>query len=125
MVTSHFTFVDNFAALSQLLPLIEKTLRPFGGRSHMGKVFTMTPARVKEVGFDTDLLAPFCPLVQRYDPEGCFTNKFVETYVLGNGSDRTVVELHHQQWYCQSNDYTEAECWQLVLSSKLIPAVSG
>ena len=95
MVAFHFTFVDDFGAVSQLLPLMEAALRPFGGRPHMGKVFTMAPARVQEAGFDADSLTRFRDLVKRYDPDGCFTNKFVETYVLGDGGDETVAELHH------------------------------
>ena len=131
MVAFHLTSVDDFGAVSQLLPLMEAALRPFGGRPHMGKVFTMAPARVQEAGFDADSLtrfrdlvvsrrlrgtmralrpifrpigdaAPafgpltrFRDLVKRYDPEGCFTNKFVETCVLGDGGDDLVAELHH------------------------------
>ena len=79
----------------QLLPLIEAALEPFEARPHFGKVFSMAPSKVQGVAFDKDALARFRGLVARYDEGGCFTNEFVQTYVLGDGGDSPVASLHH------------------------------
>ncbi|MES1249965.1 MAG: FAD-binding protein, partial [Chitinophaga rupis] len=40
-VTIHFTWKQDWPAVSRLLPLIEKELAPFNARPHWGKLFTM------------------------------------------------------------------------------------
>ncbi len=42
-VTIHFTWKQEWDAVSKLLPLIEKELAPFNARPHWGKLFTMPP----------------------------------------------------------------------------------
>jgi xylitol oxidase len=44
MVAIHFTWKQDWPAVSRLLPVIEKELSPFGARPHWGKLFTMAPS---------------------------------------------------------------------------------
>jgi xylitol oxidase len=39
-VTIHFTWKQDWPAVSKLLPVIEKELAPFQARPHWGKLFT-------------------------------------------------------------------------------------
>src|SRR5258708_39201303 len=48
-VTIHFTWKQDWPAVSKLLPVIEKELAPFHGRPHWGKLFTMSPAELKGI----------------------------------------------------------------------------
>ena len=73
-MTIHFTWKPDWAAVSQLLPLIEKELDPFMARPHWGKLFTM-PAEVLESRYEK--LDDFKKLVSTYDPKGKFTNDFL------------------------------------------------
>ena len=45
-VTIHFTWKQDWPAVSQLLPVIEKELAPFQARPHWGKLFTMSPQQL-------------------------------------------------------------------------------
>ena len=45
-VALHFTWQQDWPAVSKLLPLIEKELAPFQARPHWGKLFTMAPASI-------------------------------------------------------------------------------
>jgi xylitol oxidase len=79
-VAIHFTWKDNWEAVSQILPVIEKELFPLGGRPHWGKLFTMTSADI----------APFYPkweefkkIADYYDPQKKFRNEFLNQYVFG------------------------------------------
>jgi len=74
-VTIHFTWKQEWDAVSKLLPLIEKELAPFQPRPHWGKLFTM-PASVLESRYEK--LADFKKLLAHYDPKGKFRNDFLK-----------------------------------------------
>ena len=73
-VTIHFTWKQEWDAVSKLFPLIEKELAPFNARPHWGKLFTMAP-QVLESRYEK--LTDFKKLVAHYDPKGKFRNDFL------------------------------------------------
>ena len=75
----HFTWQQDWEAVQQVLPLIEKQLAPFNARPHWGKVFTMAPERIKLL---YKKLPEFRQLLQTYDPGGKFRNAFVDRYIF-------------------------------------------
>ena len=77
-VALHFTWHQDWPAVSQLLPLIEKELAPFQARPHWGKLFTMPPATLRH---HYEKLDDFKKLAAEMDPEGKFRNEFVSTYL--------------------------------------------
>ena len=46
-ITIHFTWKQEWDAVQQLLPLIERALEPFHPRPHWGKIFTMSPSTIQ------------------------------------------------------------------------------
>ena len=46
-VAIHFTWKQDWPAVSKVLPVIEKELAPYKARPHWGKLFTMSPATLK------------------------------------------------------------------------------
>ncbi len=72
----HFTWKPEWAAVKEILPLIEKQLAPFDPRPHWAKLFTI-PGTQLEAKYAK--LADFKSLVQSYDPHGKFRNQFLET----------------------------------------------
>jgi len=79
-VTIHFTWKPDWPAVSQLLPVIEKELAPFGVRPHWGKLFAMSPGQLRS---RYERLAEFVDLGRKYDPQGKFRNEFLNTYLFG------------------------------------------
>lgn len=79
-VAIHFTWKKDWNAVSQVLPMIESQLERFDARSHWGKLFTMSPARVRSL---YKKLPDFQGLLQRYDPQGKFRNPFLDQYIFG------------------------------------------
>lgn len=79
-VAVHFTWKPNWAAVQQVLPIIEEQLAPYQARPHWGKLFTMDPA-VLQSRFEK--LPAFRDLVLQCDPQGKFRNAFLETYIMG------------------------------------------
>ncbi|MBV6435645.1 MAG: FAD-binding protein [Chloroflexi bacterium] len=75
----HFTWKPNQAEVERLTALIEHRLKPFDLRPHWGKLFTLSPERIRP---QYERLSDFQRLVQRYDPDGKFTNAFLRRYVL-------------------------------------------
>ncbi len=78
--TIHFTWKQEWDAVRQLLPLIEKELEPYKARPHWGKLFTMAPA-VLESRYEK--LADFKKMIARYDPKGRLRNDFLATNLYG------------------------------------------
>ncbi|MEJ7766355.1 MAG: FAD-binding protein [Chitinophagaceae bacterium] len=74
--TIHFTWKQDWPAVSKLLPLIEKELAPFRARPHWGKLFSISP---KELSNRYDKMQDFKKMAAMYDPEGKFSNAFLET----------------------------------------------
>ncbi|MDX8044396.1 FAD-binding protein [Gracilibacillus sp. S3-1-1] len=75
----HLTWKDNWKAVQQVLPKIEKQLKPFNARPHWGKLFTMPKEEVQSL-FEN--LPKFRQLLEQYDPDGKFRNDFLETYIF-------------------------------------------
>ena len=66
--------------MQNLLPLIEEALAPHQARPHWGKLFTMSPARLRSL---YKKLPDFQQLIQQYDPHEKFRNTFLDTYIFG------------------------------------------
>ncbi|MBM7570407.1 FAD-binding protein [Aquibacillus albus] len=81
-VAIHFTWKDNWADVQKVLPKIEEKLAPFYARPHWGKLFTMAPAQLSPL---FEKLPDFQQLLGHYDPHGKFRNKFLNTYIFGEG----------------------------------------
>src|SRR5450432_3500876 len=75
-VAIHFTWKQEWEAVSKILPQIEKELEPFQARPHWGKLFTMVPEALES---RYEKLEQFKKLVTGYDPDGKFRNNFLNT----------------------------------------------
>lgn len=75
----HFTWKQEWPAVSALLPRIEAALAPFQARPHWGKLFTMFPVPLQSL---YPKLPDFQRLMHSYDPDGKFHNAFLETYLV-------------------------------------------
>jgi alditol oxidase len=78
-VAFHFTWVQDQAAVEELLVALEDALLPLAARPHWGKVFladaaTLAPRYPRH--------ADFVGLVQRLDPRGAFRNAWLQRHVL-------------------------------------------
>ncbi|MGB9464166.1 MAG: D-arabinono-1,4-lactone oxidase [Candidatus Acidiferrum sp.] len=78
-VTIHFTWKQDWPAVSKLLPVIERELAPFHARPHWGKLFTMSP---KELHTSYKKLPEFLALTKKFDPQGKFRNEFLNTNIF-------------------------------------------
>jgi len=78
-VTIHFTLKPDWPAVSKLLPIIERELTPFQVRPHWGKLFTVSPERLKA---SYEKLPSFLGLCKKYDPSGKFRNNFLNKYIF-------------------------------------------
>jgi xylitol oxidase len=79
-VSLHFTWQPDGPAVRALLPRIEAVLAPLDARPHWGKLFTMTPARVRAL---YPRLPEFRALASELDPLGKFRNAFLDAYLFG------------------------------------------
>ncbi|HYK47659.1 MAG TPA: D-arabinono-1,4-lactone oxidase, partial [Parafilimonas sp.] len=79
-VTIHFTWKQEWDAVSKLLPDIEKELAPFNAKPHWGKLFTMSPAALQS---RYKKMPEFKKMVADYDPKQKFRNEFLEKNVFG------------------------------------------
>ena len=79
-VTIHFTWKQDWPAVSKLLPVIEKELAPFKARPHWGKLFTTNPATLKSI---YSKMPDFIELAKKYDPQGKFRNEFLSRNIFG------------------------------------------
>lgn len=75
----HFTWKQDWPAVRQLLPVIERELAPFGARPHWGKLFATPPAQFAKL---YERLPDFQKLVREYDPKGKFRNEFLMQTIL-------------------------------------------
>lgn len=80
-VAIHFTWKQDWPAVRQLLPIIEKELSPFQPRPHWGKLFTMSPSVLRS---RYEKLDDFVNLALKYDPKGKFRNAFLNTNVFAS-----------------------------------------
>jgi xylitol oxidase len=81
-VTIHFTWKQDWPAVSKLLPVIEKELSPFKARPHWGKLFSTSPAQLSSI---YEKLPEFTRLSKHYDPEGKFRNEFLNMNLFVGG----------------------------------------
>jgi len=79
-VTIHFTWKQDWPAVTRLLPVIEKELAPFHARPHWGKLFTTPPSELKSI---YKKLPDFIQVSQTYDPQAKFRNQFLDTNIFG------------------------------------------
>jgi alditol oxidase len=79
-VTIHFTWKQDWPAVSKLLPVIERELATFQARPHWGKLFAMAPAQLHS---SYEKLPEFIRLSKKYDPQGKFRNDFLDTNIFG------------------------------------------
>jgi xylitol oxidase len=79
-VAVHFTWLPDWAAVRDILPVVERALAPFDARPHWGKLFTMPPDEVRS---RYTKLPDFVALLERYDPDGTFRNAFMERFIFG------------------------------------------
>jgi len=79
-VAIHFTWRQDWPAVRKLLPLIEKELAPYDVRPHWGKLFTVSPARLKSLYVK---LPAFREMLKQYDPNGKFRNAFLDRNIYG------------------------------------------
>ncbi len=80
-VTIHFTWKQDWPAVSKLLPVIEKELAPFNARPHWGKLFTTSPTQLHSI---YEKLPEFIELSRKLDPEGKFRNEFLNTNIFSS-----------------------------------------
>jgi xylitol oxidase len=80
-VTIHFTWKQEWDAVSKLLPVIEKELAPFNAKPHWGKLFTMSS---KLLASHYEKMPEFKKLIAQYDPNGKFRNEFLERNIYGS-----------------------------------------
>jgi len=78
-VAIHFTWKQDWPAVSKLLPAIERELAPFSPRPHWGKLFTMAPAQLRS---RYERLPEFVALAKKLDPQGKFRNTFLDRNVF-------------------------------------------
>src|SRR5216683_1616413 len=79
-ITLHFTWQQDWPAVSKLLPVIERELAPFKARPHWGKLFTTSPAELKSI---YEKMPEFVQLSKKYDPQGKFRNEFLNRNIFG------------------------------------------
>ena len=80
-VTIHFTWKQDWPAVSRLLPIIEKELAPFEVRPHWGKLFAMSPATLRS---RYEKMPEFVDLARKFDPKGKLRNEFLNTNIFSN-----------------------------------------
>jgi len=80
-VAIHFTWKQDWPAVRNVLPTIERELAPFKVRPHWGKLFTMSPKELRSVYGDR--LQAFIKVARNLDPGGKFRNDFLDTNVFG------------------------------------------
>ncbi len=79
-VTLHFTWKQDWPAVSKVLLVIEKELAPFRPRPHWGKLFTISSEQLHS---SYKKLPDFVELSRKYDPQGKFQNEFLRSHVFG------------------------------------------
>jgi xylitol oxidase len=80
-VTIHFTWKQEWDAVSKLLPVIEKELSPFRAKPHWGKLFAMSP---EVLASRYEKLDDFKKMIATYDPQGKFRNEFLSRNIYGS-----------------------------------------
>jgi alditol oxidase len=79
-MTIHFTWKPEWAAVKNVLPMIEEKLAPFDARPHWAKLFTMAPPRIQSL---YEKLPDYRELLKSCDPGGKFRNQYLSTTIYG------------------------------------------
>ncbi|MGW1028755.1 FAD-binding protein [Streptomyces sp. NPDC002577] len=79
-VALHFTWVADTEAVLPVVSLVEHQLAPFAPRPHWGKVFTTSPATLRQ---RYPRMSEFVELAESLDPVGKFRNPFVRQVLAG------------------------------------------
>ncbi|MYV53472.1 D-arabinono-1,4-lactone oxidase [Streptomyces sp. SID3212] len=74
-VTFHFTWIKDAAAITPLIDAVEELLVPLGARPHWGK---LTSLGASEIAAGYERAVEFGRLARKYDPEGKFSNGFLD-----------------------------------------------
>jgi xylitol oxidase len=77
----HFTWKQDWPAVSKVLPMIEAQLAPFNVKPHWGKLFTIAPATLQQ---RYEKLTDFRQLLKEYDPQGKLRNAFLDRNIYGS-----------------------------------------
>ncbi len=80
-VTIHFTWKQDWPAVKNALPIIERELAPFNARPHWGKLFTMPRKQLKS---SYRKFPEFVALCNKFDPHGKFRNSFLDRNIFGS-----------------------------------------
>src|SRR5262249_3296109 len=70
----HFTWKQDWASVSKVLPMIERELAPFNVRPHWGKLFTIPGVELQR---RYERCEDFKHLLAQHDPKGKFRNAFL------------------------------------------------
>jgi xylitol oxidase len=76
-VALHFTWINDFAAVTPVVAAIEDRLAPLAARPHWGKLFTVPPPAVTAL---YERSPDFAALLSKTDPAGKFRNAFIDRY---------------------------------------------
>jgi xylitol oxidase len=79
-IAIHFTWKKDWDGVQRILPMIEHQLAQFEARPHWAKLFMMSPAHLQTL---YEKMPDFRQLLQHYDPQGKFRNKYLDTYIFG------------------------------------------
>lgn len=74
-VTIHFTWKPDWPSVRKVLPVIEQELAQYNARPHWGKLFTVSPAKLKSL---YEKLPDFQKMIREYDPDRKFGNEFLD-----------------------------------------------
>jgi xylitol oxidase len=80
VVAIHFNWHKDWPGVKRFLPVLEEQLAPFQPRPHWGKLFAMSPTQVQAA---YPLMADFQTLARGFDPQGKFSNSYVDRYIFG------------------------------------------
>ncbi|CAN5695080.1 FAD-binding protein [soil metagenome] len=79
-VTIHFTWKQDWPAVSKLLPVIEAALEPYNPKPHWGKLFTISP---KTLAARYEKMEAFKKMIAMADPNKKFRNEFLSKNIYG------------------------------------------
>ena len=77
-VCLHFTWVPSMTNVLPALAAVERVLEPYAARPHWGKVFTMTPATLRDL---YPRLNDFTALRDHFDPRRVMSNAMLDAYL--------------------------------------------
>jgi xylitol oxidase len=92
-VTIHFTWKQDWGAVSKLLPMIERELTPFDVRPHWGKLFTISPEKLRS---SYERLPEFVECAGGTIPrENFVTTSSTEIFLLSRRNFSNIYERSH------------------------------